>query len=158
GILDNKLAIKNNNIIFFTATLNGEYPDYKKIIPIKEQLKINVKLPVVQTLNIMKQMAILTENNPLKKILSVVNLHFEKGLCLVSAETTGIGYGRSTFNIDYNGTNINFSCNPYFIKDILQEVNEDYIMIGLPESLKPIVIYSEIDKSYLYIVMPMKTI
>ncbi|MDR0915385.1 MAG: DNA polymerase III subunit beta [Endomicrobium sp.] len=156
--IKNQLAIKSNNMIFLATLISGNYPNYKQIIPEKETLNFKVKLPVKNTLHIMKQMTILTGDKICIKDLSIINLYFNKGICTISASTSGLGFGESKISIDYYGKPVKISCNPHFIKDVLQNIEDLFIIFALSVNLKPIVLYSETNTNYLYVIMPMKAI
>jgi DNA polymerase-3 subunit beta len=158
GIIKNQIALKSKNIIFFATLIAGNYPNYHQIIPAKETFNFKVKLPVKNTLNIMKQMSILNNDKLHTKNLSIVNLYFNKGVCSVSASTSGLGFIESKIKIDYYGNPIKISCNPNFIKDVLQHINDIFVIFALSINLKPIVFYSETNVNYLYIIMPMKEV
>jgi DNA polymerase-3 subunit beta len=157
-IFNNQLAIKSNNMIFFSTLISGDYPNYNKIIPTKTALNFKVKFNVKNVLNIMKQMIILTNDKIYLKSLSVINLYFNQGMCSFTASTSGLCFGESKINIDYYGEPIKISCNPYFIKDVLQHIDDTFIVFALSTKLRPIVLYSETNVNYLYIIMPMKEV
>ncbi|MDR1245380.1 MAG: hypothetical protein LBJ98_05375, partial [Endomicrobium sp.] len=74
----------------------------------------------------------------------------------ISASTAGLGSGEVEMEIDYKAepTEINF--NPNFIKEVLQNIDEESIIFEFKNALNPATIVPEKDKNYLCVVMPMR--
>ncbi|MCA6071933.1 MAG: DNA polymerase III subunit beta [Endomicrobium sp.] len=155
GITGNQIAIGIEDITFMSTLIEGIFPNYEQVIPKTSESK--VKLNVKDTLAAVKQMAILTADKTSSDRSASVKFYFGSNLLKVSASTAGLGSGEVELEVNYKGevTEINF--NPNFVKDVLQNINEDFAIFEFKNSLNPATIIPETDKNYLCVVMPMRT-
>jgi DNA polymerase-3 subunit beta len=153
-VTDNQLIIEIDNVTFFSMLIEGIFPNYEQVIPKKNKLK--VKLKVKDTLAAVKQMAILTEDRILSDRSTAIKLYFDYNVLKISASTVGLGSGEIDLEIKYEEEPIEINFNPNFIKEVLQNINEDFIIFEFTNSLNSAVIHPEIDRNYIYVVMPMR--
>jgi len=154
SITANQIAAEIDDIIFLSTLIEGVFPNYEQVIPKKPQLKI--RLNVKDTLAAVKQMAILTEDRFSSDKSSAVKFYFSANLLKISASATGVGSGEVELEIEYkdNPEEINF--NPNFVKEVLQNIDEDFATFEFTNSLNPALISPEKDGNYLCVIMPMR--
>jgi DNA polymerase-3 subunit beta len=115
-----------------------------------------VKLNVKDTLAAVKQMALLTCDKLSSDRAAAVKFYFNLNLLRISASAAGIGSGEVELEIDYKGESVEINFNPNFIKEILQNVDEEFAALKFKDSLNPATIAPETNKNYLCVVMPMR--
>jgi DNA polymerase-3 subunit beta len=154
GITGNQIALEIEDITFLSTLIEGIFPNYEQVIPKTSEIK--VKLNVKDTLSAVKQMSLLTADKISLGRSSAVKFYFNSNILRISASTAGLGSGEVEIEIDYKDepTEINF--NPNFIKEVLQNIDEESIIIEFKNSLNPATIVPEKDKNYLCVVMPMR--
>lgn len=154
GITGNQIAVGIEGIIFLSTLIEGIFPNYEQVIPKTSESK--VKLNVKNTLAAVKQMAILTADKTSSDRSASVKFYFGSNLLKISASTAGLGSGEVELEINYKGeaTEINF--NPNFVKEVLQNIDEDFAIFEFKNSLNPVIIVPETDKNYLCVIMPMR--
>ncbi|MDR2251488.1 MAG: DNA polymerase III subunit beta, partial [Endomicrobium sp.] len=154
GITGNQIALEIEDIAFLSTLIEGIFPNYEQVIPKTSEIK--VKLNVKDTLSAVKQMALLTADKISSDRSSAVKFYFNSNILRISASTAGLGSGEVEMEIDYKAepTEINF--NPNFIKEVLQNIDEESIIFEFKNSLNPTTIVPEKDKNYLCVVMPMR--
>ncbi|MCL2484621.1 MAG: DNA polymerase III subunit beta [Endomicrobia bacterium] len=154
GIADNQCAIEFKDITFLSTLIEGVFPNYEQVIPKKTESQ--VKLSVKDTLTAVKQMALLTGDKLSSDRSSAVKFYFSANVLRISASTAGLGSGEVEVEVDYKGepTEINF--NPNFIKEVLQNVDEESAVFAFTNALNPATLSPEKDKNYLCVVMPMR--
>lgn len=154
GITGNQIALEIEDITFLSTLIEGIFPNYEQVIPKTSEIK--VKLNVKDTLSAVKQMALLTADKISSDRSSAVKFYFNSNILRISASTAGLGSGEVEMEIDYKAkpTEINF--NPNFIKEVLQNIDEESIIFEFKNSLNPATIVPEKDKNYLCVVMPMR--
>ncbi|MDR1943149.1 MAG: DNA polymerase III subunit beta [Endomicrobium sp.] len=154
GITGNQIALEIEDITFLSTLIDGIFPNYEQVIPKTSEIK--VKLNVKDTLSAVKQMALLTADKISSDRSSAVKFYFNSNILRISASTAGLGSGEVEMEIDYKAepTEINF--NPNFIKEVLQNIDEESIIFEFKNSLNPATIVPEKDKTYLCVVMPMR--
>ncbi|MDR2811513.1 MAG: DNA polymerase III subunit beta, partial [Endomicrobium sp.] len=154
GITGNQIALEIEDITFLSTLIEGIFPNYEQVIPKTSEIK--VKLNVKDTLSAVKQMALLTADKISSDRSSAVKFYFNSNILRISAATAGLGSGEVEMEIDYKAepTEINF--NPNFIKEVLQNIDEESTIFEFKNSLNPATIIPEKDKNYLCVVMPMR--
>ena len=152
---DNLMTIMIGDITFQTKLIEGVFPNYEQVIPKKTMSKI--KLNVANTMSAVKQMALLTGDKLVADRASSIKFSFEKNKMIVSANTVGLGSGEVEVEAEYSGEIFDINFNPNYIKDILQNVDDENIYFSYTASQNPVVITPEKDKNYLCVVMPMRS-
>ena len=103
-----------------------------------------------------KQMALLTGDKLSSDRSSSVKFSFEKNKMIVSANTVGLGSGETEVEIEYSGDVLDINFNPNYIKDVLQNIEDENILFSYITSQNPVVLKSEKDPNYICVVMPMR--
>jgi DNA polymerase-3 subunit beta len=150
---------QKNSIRIYSRLIEGQFPDYRQIIPdsFKTEIKVNtedfrdkmerISLFVREDLNTVKVEAINKKDDQkeerceiiLKAESSSTGEAFEKISCLKKGEDIII-----TFNTDY-------------ILDVLRIIKKENTIIKLNDPLNPVIITPDEDKDYTYILMPVRT-
>ncbi|MCL2390019.1 MAG: DNA polymerase III subunit beta [Endomicrobia bacterium] len=154
GIADNQCAIEFRDITFLSTLIEGVFPNYEQVIPKKTESQ--VKLSVKDTLTAVKQMALLTGDKLSSDRSSAVKFYFASNVLRISASTAGLGSGEVEVEIDYKGEPSEINFNPNFIKEVLQNIDEESAVFSFTNALNPATLSPEKDKNYLCVVMPMR--
>lgn len=154
GISENQCAVEIDDIIFLSTLIEGVFPNYEQVIPKKTDSK--VKLSVKETLSAVKQMALLTGDRLSSDRSSAVKFYFSPNILRISASTAGLGSGEVEIEIDYKDDPAEINFNPNFIKDVLQNIDEEFTSFEFTNALNPATLAPEKDKNYLCVVMPMR--
>jgi len=154
GIAENQCAVEIGDITFLSTLIEGVFPNYEQVIPKKTESK--VKLGVKDTLTAVKQMALLTGDRLSSDRSSAVKFHIGSNVLRISASTAGLGSGEVEIAIDYKGEPAEINFNPNFIKEVLQNIDEENVSFEFTNALNPATLAPEKDKNYLCVVMPMR--
>lgn len=154
SLSDNLMTVMIGDITFQTKLIEGVFPNYEQVIPKKTMSKI--LLNSAQTMTAVKQMALLTGDKLVADRSSSIRFSFEKNKMVVSANTVGLGSGETEVEIEYSGEVFDINFNPNYIKDILQNIEEENIYFSYTTPQSPVIITPEKDKNYLCVVMPMR--
>lgn len=154
GITNNQMVLEMNNITFLSTLIEGVFPNYEQVIPKGNELK--VRLNVKNTLAAVKQMSLLAADKTSSDRSAAVRFCFNTDSLKISASTAGLGSGEVDLEVIYKGelTEINF--NPTFIKEVLQNINEEFAILEFKSALNPVQISPENSEKYLCVVMPMR--
>jgi len=131
--------------------IEGNYPNYEQVIP--KELTKKIKINREELLTATRRAAILTSEKT-----NSVKLNFSpQGKLIISANTPEIGEAKEEIDIPYKGEDLSIAFNPYFIIDILKNIESEEIIFGLNNSLSPGVIQPEEKKEeYICVIMPMR--
>lgn len=154
GVSDNQCAVEIGDITFLSTLIEGIFPNYEQVIPKKTDSKI--KLKVKDTLTAVKQMALLTGDRLSSDRSSAVKFYFSPNVLRISASTAGLGSGEVEIEVEYKGEPSEINFNPNFIREVLQNIEEENINFGFSNALNPAIISPEKDENYICVVMPMR--
>jgi len=149
GFLDNNAMIKKGQTVVIMRLVDGEFPDYKRVIPQQSEHKAVVACqPFFHAL---RRMAILSSEKS-----RGVKLVLKKGNLEISSSNPEFGDAREDLEIDYAGQEISIGFNARYLLDILQAQKQEQIILQIRDNMSPGLITPEEDKDYLAVIMPMR--
>ena len=127
-----------------------------KIAPVPEQIipkseKINVASSLPDTVAAIKMSALFA-----KDIANNIKIKISKDLLQISSAAKEIGDTTSRVTARVSGGEIEIAFNARYLIDVLNVLPGDEIKMGFNDDSSPGVIRTDKDKSYLYLVMPLK--
>lgn len=155
---DIKVCINDNQILFaateveFTSRLiEGNFPNYKQIIPENNDTKAVVKASDLAS--ILKVASLFARENA-----NSVNIFVRaKGKIEVNATSSQIGDSSSVVEAVVDGKDGEISFNSRYILDVLSNLKDENIEFEISGKLNPGVIRPEGSKDYTYIIMPLRS-
>jgi len=153
-----KIMVSNDQIIFRYADIflvsrliQGQFPDYKQVIPKKNMLRVTVNTK--QFLDAAERAAVVASGSA-----NITRLEVKGEKMHLSANTPDIGNIDEVLNAEVKGgENVQASFNIRLITDVLKSISTEKVVVELAEGLSPGVIRPEGGGDYLYIVMPIRT-
>ena len=145
---ENQVLFKTENWELFSRLMEGNFPDYKAVVPKKYSAEISVSRE--EFMNSLKLAGIFSaKTNEVKiKILE------SKKALEISSTDQSLGENSYLLPAKLNGSAKEVSFNWKYLSDGLKAVQAEEIFFGLNEDNKPAVIKSLKDTSYFYLVMP----
>lgn len=150
---DNLVIFKSNNIIVATRILDGNYPDYKRVIPSEFSLTANISLAELD--DALKKTNIFAKEND----GSTVKIKFdpvEKQL-VVSSQAEVSGENRSIVAADIDGDLLEAAFNSRYLLDFCNNYKIENILIKTNSATSPFLISSDDDKNFVHLIMPLQT-
>lgn len=149
GLGEKELSLKGEDIFIMSRLIDGNYPNYKQVIPKggDQVIRINRQMfmHVIKRISVMsreKTKALLIEFTPDKAILR--------------ARDPEIGEAAEDIDITYEGKGLTVSLNYQYVLDALDSMNDEDVIIETQTSLTPCIIRQEKDPGHTCIVMPMR--
>jgi len=147
------LVLGSNQVLFelgavtvISRLIEGEFPDYKQVIPIATENKLHLKRD--DFLLAVKRAALLSTPD-----YQAVKLEVFKNKLVISKSTPDIGESREELQMTYQGKELVIGFNPAYLVDVLKNLIEEFIELELTDTEKPGVIRIN---GYTYIVLPMR--
>ncbi|MEK7617984.1 MAG: DNA polymerase III subunit beta [Patescibacteria group bacterium] len=146
----------SENQIFFTIgqtdvisrLVDGQYPDYKNIIPDNFNSTMVVEKNKLQ--NALKANALFSQNS------SSVRMAFAGGKLTISSESEGLGSGIVDIQAKVEGEEGSLLLNFKYVLDFLAQLQGGSVVIKVVNDTSPAVFVPEGRSDYLYLVMPIK--
>jgi DNA polymerase III subunit beta len=147
----NQVGFEIENKTLVSRLIEGDYPDYKQIIP--DNFKTKTLINKKDFLNAAKNAWLFSRDQA-----NNVKLQIKEDKLIILATSPQIGESKSELKLkEKNGPNVEISFNVKFITDILNVISGDLIELNLNQSSQPGMIRENKKEDFLYLIMPLKT-
>lgn len=150
------LTEKGNQIIFHyqevdlvTRLIDGQFPDYEKIIPRKFLTRIT--LSIEEFIKAVKVASIFARDSA-----NIIKLKIENNQLIVSANAPQVGKNQTTMEVKQEGEDCQIAFNSRYLMDLLNNITGEEISLEMTNSLSPGVFRLIKDEDYLHIIMPVR--
>ncbi|MBR1385769.1 MAG: DNA polymerase III subunit beta [Bacilli bacterium] len=151
-IFNNKILFENENLLFQSRLINGNYPPTSKSIP--EEFSLTIKAKLSQLYNVIEQASILTTD----KEKNIVSLSTKNDLLTVKSVSNEKGKAEMKMNIEKNNDEeITIAFSAKYMMEALNALNTAEIEMSFVGEVKPIVIKNNVDDGLLQLVVPIRT-
>ena len=146
---ENQISFSLNGIILSSKLIEGQFPDYKQLIPKKSAKRLSINRE--KLLKGVRRAALLADART-----GAVELLAYSNKLIIRSQTPQVGEAREEMDIDYSGEEIRTAYNARYILDILQDIFSEEVTLELNEPLRPGVFKPVSDEDYLCVIMPMR--
>ena len=148
SLLTNQAVFVAGSILLSTRLIDGQFPNFRQLLP--ESFEHDVRLPRSDFLDVTRRVSQLAQRNaPLK-------LAFESGELTVAAETPDVGDAQEKMPAAFEGESLEIGFNPEFLKEGIESVSGDEVMLRLISPLRPGLLEPVEDGDFRYLVMPIR--
>ncbi len=146
---NNNVAFTFGNTYFISNLINGDYPDYHRVIP--------SHFDATATLNKKDFEEAVRFVSPISRDVNyqTINFHFSGNTLEVFEEDPQIGRCDTSLPVQFDGEDLGITFNCNYIEDILKHSSGETVILHLLRS-GPMLVEQEEDKSYQYVVTPMR--
>jgi DNA polymerase-3 subunit beta len=143
----NEVLLKTERAMIYSRLVEGRFPDYRKVIPQKHNVKVHLTAGPFQTA--VRQAAIMTDDES-KRVMFT----FAKKKLTLEAQGSESGRSHVEMPLDYEGKSLKISFDPKFVLDMLRVLEPDTALtLEMNDSSSPAVFKAE--PHYLYVVVPL---
>ena len=142
----NQILFDIDGILIATRVIEGEFPNYKQVIPTPITPKI--KIDTQYFLSAIRRANLLATPD-----FQAIKIEVFSDKIVVSKTTPDVGESREEVLVQYGGKELIVGFNPLFLIDFLKNINEKEIELELSGSDKAGVIRFD---NYIYLVLPMR--
>jgi len=145
-IKDGNVGIDCRDTLFFTKTIEGEFPNYSQYIPAPIENKLTIRRSLF--LSALKRAQLLSTPD-----YQGVKLELQKDELILFKSTPQLGELKESLEANYTGTPLQISFNPVYLIDVLKNIDEEMVTFEIYGEDKPAVLRKE---DYIYLVLPIK--
>jgi DNA polymerase-3 subunit beta len=149
SVTDKTIYIRFGSYSLSSVLLEGQFPNYRKVIPEKQTNILTVKRS--EMLDALKRVSLLVEQKSHRVYLGV-----SPGVMSVYSEETEIGTAREEIPCKYEGEEVSIAMNYRYIEEPFKVINDDEVSICFTESNKAITVVPVPEKDFFHIIMPMQ--
>jgi DNA polymerase-3 subunit beta len=148
---DNQILFVADGTEVFSRLIEGQYPDYKQIIP--ASAKTTAIVSRAELTRAIKASALFSKTG-----INDVNLDFPEGQnkIIISSASGNSGENIASIEAEVRGVDNGIVVNYQYLLDGLNNIDEDNIKVEIIDSNTPCLIKPLNEKGYLYIIMPIK--
>ncbi len=137
------------NLILSSRVLEGEFPDYEKIIPKSSGVK--VRTDKEELLRAVKLSSVFARDSA-----NIVKIKIMKDSIKLSAESSQVGNQETIIDAKAEGELIEISFNYKFLEDFLRVVVGEEVLMEFNNASSPGVFTDPKDPNFLHLIMPVK--
>ena len=149
GISENNFSIKSEDTVLIMRMVDGDFPDYKRVIPEKGKNEAFINREIFN--HALRRISVLSSEKS-----KGVKINLKKDLITLTSSNPDLGDAKEELDVIYNGDEISIGFNAKYIIDILQVIKTENISFNLKDNISPGRINPENDENYLTVIMPMR--
>jgi len=150
SINDKMIFINFASYQFSSVLIEGMFPNYKKVIPEKQDFSLSVKRE--EMLNALRRVSLMVEKKSHRIYLGI-----SSGRMAVYSEESELGTVEDEIPCKYDGDDITIALNYRYLEEPFKIMAEDEIKIRFSSATKAITIEPVPEKDFFHIVMPMQS-
>jgi len=145
----NELIFQLEDSELSTRLIEGDYPDYQRIIPDSFSTKVYLnRQEFAQAIKLASVFA--------KESANVIKLSLKQNTLDLSSNAPQLGQNKATIDARIEGEPLDIAFNYKFISDYLSVAKGEEVIIELNESLTPALFRDQADPSLTHIIMPVR--
>jgi DNA polymerase-3 subunit beta len=149
-----QLGVHDNHVVFgaadawlTTRRIDGQFPNYKQLLP--EGFEHEVPVDRTELLDVVRRVSVMAQRN------SPLRLRFAEGELTISAQTQDVGEAKESLPVGFSGEPLEIGFNADFLRDGVDSVVGEQVVLKLISSLRPGLITGEGD-DFWYLIMPIR--
>ncbi len=148
GVGQNQVIFELDGVVLSSRLIDGQFPNYRQLIP--ESVEHELRLATSEFADVVRRMSLLAQKN------APLRLAFAEGELTVSAQTPDVGEASETIPVPFHGEPFDIGFNPEFLRDGVESIDTDELVLKLISPLRPGLIESPDSGDFVYLVMPIR--
>ncbi|MBI3601813.1 MAG: DNA polymerase III subunit beta [Candidatus Omnitrophica bacterium] len=142
----NQVLFNIDGILIATRIIEGEFPNYKQVIP--KEVAARTKVKTADLLAAIRRANLLSTPD-----FQAIKFELFKEKMVISKSTPDVGESREEVAVEYGHQELMVGFNPQFFIDVLKNLNQEHIELEFLGPDKPCVLRLH---DYLYLALPMR--
>ncbi len=144
----NQVVFELGETVLSSRLIDGQFPNYRQLLP--ESVEHELRLASSELAEVVRRISLLAlKNAPLR-------LSFSEGTLTVSAQTPDVGEASEAVPVPFQGEPFEIGFNPEFLRDGLESIESDELVLKLISPLRPGLIESPDSGDFVYLIMPIR--
>lgn len=144
----NQVIFELDGVTLSSRLLDGQFPNYRQLLP--ESVEHELRLATGELTEVVRRISLLAQKN------APLRLGFREGELTVSAQTPDVGEASETLPAPFHGEPFEIGFNPEFLRDGLESIESDELVMKLISPLRPGLIESPESGDFVYLIMPIR--
>lgn len=147
GFADKHITFIIGKTIINARGLEGEFINYKQIIPSEFRIEVKIKNKVL--LDSLERAMLVSNKN-------LVMINIKEGKMTINTKNEEIGNFEEIIEIEQSGKEIEIAFNIRYIVEALKNIDGENIIMKLNTNVSPCIIKPENDENYTYLLLPVR--
>jgi DNA polymerase III subunit beta len=144
----NQVIFELDGVTLSSRLLDGQFPNYRQLLP--ESVEHELRLATTELTEVVRRISLLAQKN------APLRLGFREGELTISAQTPDVGEASETIPAPFHGEPFEIGFNPEFLRDGLESVESEELLMKLISPLRPGLIESPEGDDFVYLIMPIR--
>jgi len=145
---ENQIVFTIGGAVLSSRLIDGQFPNYQLLLPDSADHELRVDRD--ELAGVVRRVSLLAQKN------APLRLAFSEGELLISAQTPDVGEAREALPIPFAGEPFEIGFNADFLRDGLESLDSQDVVMKLTSSLRPGLIESADGSEFVYLVMPIR--
>jgi DNA polymerase-3 subunit beta len=145
---ENQIVFTLGGTVLSSRLIDGQFPNYQLLLP--ETADHELQVDREELAAVVRRVSLLAQKN------APLRLAFSEGELLISAQTPDVGEAREALPVPFSGEAFEIGFNADFLRDGLESLESQDVVIKLTSSLRPGLIESADGSEFVYLVMPIR--
>ena len=147
GLLSNHVVFGADGTWLTTRRIDGQFPNYRQLRP--EAFEHELPIARDELLEVVRRVSVMAQRN------SPLRLRFADGELTISAQTQDVGEAKESLPVQFSGDPLEIGFNADFLRDGVESVEGDNVVLKLISPLRPGLVTGESD-DFWYLIMPIR--
>jgi DNA polymerase-3 subunit beta len=149
GFMDNSAVIKKGNTVVVMRLVDGEFPDYTRVVPVANDKIVTVaRDPFLHSL---RRMSILSSEK-----FKGIRMEINGDQMVISSSNPELGEASEELEAAYSGPPLSIRFNAKYLLDVLAVLNESDVALVLRDELSPAIVKPAAADGFTAVIMPMR--
>jgi DNA polymerase III subunit beta len=144
----NQVVFEIGEIVLSSRLIDGQFPNYRQLLP--ESVEHELRLSSAEIGDVVRRISLLAQKN------APLRMSFSEGELTVSAQTPDVGEASEALPVPFSGDPFEIGFNPEFLRDGLESVESEELVLKLISPLRPGLIESPDGGEFVYLIMPIR--
>jgi DNA polymerase III subunit beta len=136
------------DVVLSSRLIDGQFPNYRQLLP--ESVEHELRLSSAELADVVRRVSLLAQKT------APLRLSFSEGALTVSAQTPDVGEASETIPVPFRGEQFEIGFNPEFLRDGLESIDSEELVLKLISPLRPGLIESPESGDFVYLIMPIR--
>jgi DNA polymerase-3 subunit beta len=144
----NQVVFELGDIVLSSRLIDGQFPNYRQLLP--ESVDHELRLSSAELTDVVRRISLLAQKN------APLRLSFGEGTLTISAQTPDVGEASEAIPVPFHGDPFEIGFNPDFLRDGLESIESEELVLKLISPLRPGLIESPDSGDFVYLIMPIR--
>ena len=143
-----QVVFELGDVVLSSRLIDGQFPNYRQLLP--ESVDHELRLSTAELADVVRRISLLAQKN------TPLRLSFGEGTLTISAQTPDVGEASEAIPVPFHGESFEIGFNPEFLRDGLESIESDELVLKLISPLRPGLIESPDSGDFVYLIMPIR--